>query len=72
MCHQIIEVFKCGHSSSSQDVCCMKLTIDCQGVFLREELVQVKGLCVPCGSAAEMKRVDRQQASKGEDEGYCS
>ncbi|KAI9054974.1 hypothetical protein LZ554_002117 [Drepanopeziza brunnea f. sp. 'monogermtubi'] len=72
MCYQSIKVFKCGHNSLPKVLRCKKPTSDCEGVFLREELKKVKGLCESCGRAAETKRAENEQAEKGQDEGYWS
>ncbi|PVH82676.1 hypothetical protein DL98DRAFT_131307 [Cadophora sp. DSE1049] len=45
MCHQVIQIFKCGHNSAPKVVRCKEPTSDCEAVFLREELAKVKGLC---------------------------
>lgn len=45
MCHQVIQIFKCGHNSESRVVRCKKPTSECEAVFLREELEKVKALC---------------------------
>ncbi|KAH7384849.1 hypothetical protein BKA64DRAFT_711970 [Cadophora sp. MPI-SDFR-AT-0126] len=72
MCHQVIQIFKCGHNSEPKVVRCKEPTNDCKAVFLREELAKVKGLCESCGRAAERKRAEKAQASKAVDEGYWS
>ncbi|KAH7313080.1 hypothetical protein BKA65DRAFT_440477 [Rhexocercosporidium sp. MPI-PUGE-AT-0058] len=72
MCHQVIQIFKCGHNSESKVVRCKKPTRECEAVFLREELEKVKALCELCGRAAERKQAEKAQAAKAVDEGYWS
>jgi len=48
MCHQVIQIFKCGHNSEPKVVRCKEPTKDCEAVFLREELAKVKELCEVC------------------------
>ncbi|KAF8859108.1 hypothetical protein BDZ45DRAFT_590334 [Acephala macrosclerotiorum] len=70
MCHQVIQVFECGHNHASQVVRCKKPTEQCNGVFLRQDLQDTRGLCIVCvpNSQAEQK----QTAAAIEDEGYWS
>ena len=45
MCHQVIQIFECGHSNGSEKVACSTPS-DCgEEVFLRQELEDMKGLC---------------------------
>lgn len=55
MCHQNIQVFKCGHTTSPEVVKCNTPSTDCKAVFLREELENVKGLCEVCSSELELE-----------------
>ena len=45
MCHQVIQVFECGHSNNAKKVPCGKPSNCGQEVFLRQELEDIKGLC---------------------------
>lgn len=46
MCHQVIHIFECGHNDGSKTVRCKKPNrSSCGGVFLRQELENVTGLC---------------------------
>ncbi|PMD23367.1 hypothetical protein NA56DRAFT_597135 [Hyaloscypha hepaticicola] len=68
MCHNVTQIFDCGHSKPSKRVKCKKPTSKCGGVFLRQELENTKGLC--------LKSVQQEQsiaaAGGREDEGYWS
>jgi len=46
MCHNVTQIFDCGHSKPSKRVKCKKPTSKCGGIFLRQELENKKGLCV--------------------------
>lgn len=45
MCHQVIKIFECGHSSEPVVIKCNKSTPSCNEVFLRPELQNADGLC---------------------------
>lgn len=46
MCHQVIQIFECGHNHASKIVPCKKPTEKCQDVFLRQDLQDTRGLCI--------------------------
>jgi len=71
MCHQVIQVFECGHNYGSKKVPCSKPS-DCgEEVFLRQELEDMKGLCATCQKAQD-SRQERGQSEPKDDEGYWS
>lgn len=46
MCHQVIYIFRCGHSSWSKTVRCQDPSSKCQEVFSRPQLENHRRLCV--------------------------
>ncbi|PMD47580.1 hypothetical protein L207DRAFT_160586 [Hyaloscypha variabilis F] len=46
MCHQVIQIYGCGHSRPSRAVRCRTPTSKCGGIFLRQELENIRGLCI--------------------------
>ncbi|KAL2061069.1 hypothetical protein VTL71DRAFT_9121 [Oculimacula yallundae] len=68
MCHQVIQVFNCGHKSSPNVVRCKKVTSDC--VFPEPRMEDVKALCQPCGRAAARREAKKAQAAKALNQGY--
>ncbi|KUJ16824.1 uncharacterized protein LY89DRAFT_585728 [Mollisia scopiformis] len=73
MCHQVIQIFECGHNHASKVVQCKRPTDKCNGVFLRQDLQDTRGLCVACRRTAKLKRAQQKEAAvAAEDEGYWS
>ncbi|KAN0104685.1 hypothetical protein V8E51_010430 [Hyaloscypha variabilis] len=74
MCHQVIQIYGCGHSRPSRAVRCRNPTSKCGGIFLRQELENIRGLCISCRRASKLKSAQQQRrtAVTEEDEGYFS
>jgi len=48
MCHQLIQIFECGHNTGSKIVKCKKPTSECNEIFLRQELEDTPRPCAVC------------------------
>ncbi|TVY23204.1 hypothetical protein LHYA1_G007751 [Lachnellula hyalina] len=70
MCHQLIQVFDCGHNTGSKIIECKNPTSDCNEVFLRQELEDIARLCASCQRKEDYHKAYRREVV--EDEGYWS
>jgi hypothetical protein len=45
ICYQVMQIFECGHNNGSRSIRCRNPTSKCGGIFLRQELEEISGLC---------------------------
>ncbi|TVY83026.1 hypothetical protein LSUE1_G002430 [Lachnellula suecica] len=72
MCHQLIQIFECGHNTGSKVVKCAKPKSKCKDIFLRQELEDIPRPCASCHEKEDNRKACRVQQQVVEDEGYWS
>ncbi|TVY58526.1 hypothetical protein LCER1_G000880 [Lachnellula cervina] len=72
MCHQLIQIFECGHNTGSKIIKCKRPDSECNEIFLRQELEDTTRPCASCQRKEDCRRAYQAQREAVEDEGYWS